>query len=108
MTSAFAAGHWAVDPDEGSPETQEDRAHDLVPAHLQPEAVYATREVFRAYATAIAALPPRCREAFCLHVFGELSNGEIARRMNISVSMVEKHLIRGKAACRACRVNLES
>ena len=74
-----------------------------VSAQTQPEAVYETREILAACAKVIAALPPRCREAFKLHVFEGASNIDIARRMGISVSMVEKYLMRGRAACDACR-----
>lgn len=48
---------------------------------------------------ALATLPPRCRNVFVLRkVFG-FSQKEIARRMNISVSTVEKHIINGIQRC---------
>ena len=48
---------------------------------------------------ALATLPPRCRNVFVLRkVFG-FSQKEIARRMNISVSTVEKHIINGIKRC---------
>lgn len=77
--------------------------HPPAPKHLQPEEVLASQQVIRAYMAAIQALPPRCREAFVLHVFDELSHAEIARHMGISVSMVEKHIVRGIMACKALR-----
>ncbi len=49
---------------------------------------------------AVDELPPRCREAFMLHKFEDLSHAEIANRMGISRNMVEKHIIRGLAHCR--------
>lgn len=76
--------------------------HPPAPRHLQPEDALASRQTVRTYAAAIEALPPRCREAFVLHVFDELSHAQVAQRMGISVSMVEKHMVRGMVACKAC------
>lgn len=42
----------------------------------------------------IARLPPKCREAFELRKFAELSQKEIAQRMQLSESTVEKHLVK--------------
>ena len=48
---------------------------------------------------ALSTLSPRCRKVFILRkVFG-FSQKEIARRMNISVSTVEKHIINGLQRC---------
>ena len=77
-------------------------SHPSAPAHLQPEEVLASQQVIRAYVATIEGLPPRCREAFVLYVFEELGHAEIADRMNISVSMVEKHVVRGMVACKQC------
>lgn len=53
------------------------------------------------FGKALATLPPRCRSVFVLRkVFG-FSQKEIARRMNISVSTVEKHIINGIQRCNA-------
>ncbi len=80
--------------------------HPPAPQHLQPEEALESLQVVRAYVAAIEALPPRCREAFVLHVFDELSHAQIARRMGISVSMVEKHMVRGMVACQVCERKL--
>lgn len=40
----------------------------------------------------LATLPPKCRQAFQLKKFGELSQREIAQRMGVAESTVEKHL----------------
>jgi RNA polymerase sigma-70 factor (ECF subfamily) len=42
----------------------------------------------------LAKLPPKCREAFELRKFAELSQKEIAARMRLSESTVEKHLVK--------------
>lgn len=76
--------------------------HPELPAHERPDAQLASAQAIQAYAAAIEALPPRCREAFILHVFDGLPQAQIAAHMGTSVSMVEKHIARGRLACRDC------
>jgi RNA polymerase sigma-70 factor (ECF subfamily) len=73
------------------------------PAHLQPEEVYSSSQAAEAYLKAIEQLPERCREAFSLYAFDDMSNKEIAEHMGISLSMVNQYVARGKLACAACR-----
>lgn len=80
-----------------------DDEHPSAPPRLQPDEALASRQDAQACLAAIEALPPRCREAFVLHLFDELSHAQIADRMGISVSMVEKHVARGLLACRAAQ-----
>lgn len=80
--------------------------HPPAPRYLQPEEALASQQVIRAYVATIEALPARCRDAFVLHVFSELSHAQIARHMGISVSMVEKHIVRGMVACKLCERGL--
>lgn len=80
---------------------------DAAPSHLQPEAQLASSQAVEAYVATIGNLPPRCREAFILHVFDGLSHAQIAERMGASVSMIEKHIARGRLACRACQQQLQ-
>ena len=75
--------------------------HPAIPAHQEPQAMVASAQAIEAYVATIEALPPRCREAFVLHVFDGLPHAEIAQRMGTSVSMVEKHIARGRLECRA-------
>jgi RNA polymerase sigma factor (sigma-70 family) len=93
------------------------RAHDSIdelhefdqpaaPAHLQPEEMLASMQIVRAYVGTIEALPPRCREAFVLHVFDEMPHAQIAQHMGVSYSMVEKHIVRGMVACKLCERRL--
>lgn len=82
--------------------------HPAAPTHLQPEEALASQQIIRAYVSTIEALPERCRQAFVLHVFDECSHAEIARQMGISISMVEKHIVRGMVACKLCERRLRS
>jgi RNA polymerase sigma-70 factor (ECF subfamily) len=41
---------------------------------------------------AIAELNPTCRQVFVLHRFGNATYGQIAERLGVSVSMIEKHV----------------
>lgn len=65
-----------------------------------PERVLDARQRLRALERAVAELPPRCREVFLLHKIDGLGHAEIARRLGISRSMVEKHVMRALAHCR--------
>ncbi len=75
----------------------------VISEHLQPDALLNSAQAIQAYVATIEALPPRCREAFILHVFDGLPYARIAERMGTSVSMVEKHIARGRLECRNCQ-----
>lgn len=49
--------------------------------------------------TLLAAMPARVREAFLLSQFEGLSYAEIAERLQVSVSSVQKYMLRAIAAC---------
>ncbi len=53
------------------------------------------------YCEAIAALPEKCRQVFLLRKVHGLTHKEIAERMSLSVSSVEKYLLRGILECKA-------
>ncbi|MGE0409007.1 MAG: RNA polymerase sigma factor [Amphiplicatus sp.] len=72
--------------------------------HLSEEAsadaALDAREKLRIFATAVAGLPPQCRRVFVMkHVQGA-AHKEIADRLKISISTVEKHVAAGLKACR--------
>lgn len=51
------------------------------------------------FAKAVAHLPPQCRKAFLMRRVDGLRYKQIANRMNISVSAVEKHVAVGIVKC---------
>jgi len=53
------------------------------------------------YCEAVAALPEKCRQVFLLRKVHGLAHKEIAERMSLSVSSVEKYLLRGILECKA-------
>jgi len=59
---------------------------------LGPDRTVMAREELRRLQVALDRLPPRCREAFVLHRFENLSYPLIAHRMGIGISAVEKHI----------------
>ena len=61
----------------------------------------AARERLAIFCKAAAALPMQCRRAFLMRKVYGLSQQEIARELNISVSTVEKHLATGLMKCNA-------
>ena len=68
------------------------------PDHMQVIDASADAEVLQA---AISALPPRCRNTFVLSRFEGLTYEQIALRLGISMSMVEKHIMKALQRCRA-------
>lgn len=60
-----------------------------------PEQIVADRQELGRVAALIAALPPKCREAFTLRKVHGLSQKEVARKLGVSENTIEKHV--GKA-----------
>jgi RNA polymerase sigma-70 factor (ECF subfamily) len=52
------------------------------------------KELSQQIETVLASLPEKCRQAFLLSRKEKLSNNEIAAQMKISVSTVEKHIVK--------------
>jgi RNA polymerase sigma factor (sigma-70 family) len=57
-----------------------------------PDRIVEDRENLRVMRKRIRALPSKLSRAFVLHRFDQLSQAEISRRMNVSVSSVEKYI----------------
>ena len=59
---------------------------------------FASRQELKAVLAVVERLPSRSREVFRIHKLEGLSYAETARRLAISVSAVEKHMMRALAA----------
>lgn len=66
----------------------------LLDARPPPDEVVATQQRLQRVRKALEALNPRAREVFLLHRAEGYSYGQIAERLGISVSTVEKHMAR--------------
>lgn len=75
---------------------------DLVAQSEAPgaEQIIAGKQRLKRMLAALNALPPRAREVVILRRFENLTYPQIARRLGISVSAVEKHMARAMAALR--------
>ena len=61
--------------------------------------IFEGREKLVVFAHAVASLPPRCRQVFLMRKFEGLKLKQIATRLNLSLSMVEKHVKVGLIKC---------
>lgn len=66
-----------------------------------PERILLSRDAFRRIHDALYELPERTRTIFVLARFEDMTGVEIARRLGISASAVEKHMMRALAHLRA-------
>lgn len=73
---------------------------DAVSVSDDPAEVLNHRQRLQHLYEAIETLPPRQREAFVLCRFEGLSQSDIAEKMDISVSMVEKHIAKAMLHCK--------
>ncbi|NIA27750.1 MAG: sigma-70 family RNA polymerase sigma factor [Desulfobulbaceae bacterium] len=60
-----------------------------------------SQQAFGLYCEAVASLPEKCRQVFLLRKVHGLAHKEIAERMSLSLSSVEKYLHRGILECKA-------
>ena len=68
---------------------------------FSPERILLGREAYARMVEALQELPERARTIFVLNRFEELSAAEIARRLGVSVSTVEKDMMRAIAHLKA-------
>jgi len=88
-----------ADLEEGTPTPLESSAEEEISAE----------QILRLHSEAIEALGERPREAYLLRKMHDLSHKEIAQRLGIAVSTVEKHLIKAMEHCeRYVRERLEA
>ncbi|MDC7684253.1 sigma-70 family RNA polymerase sigma factor [Asticcacaulis sp. BYS171W] len=67
-----------------------------------PERILMGRDAVRRIQAALNELPERTRTIFILSRFEDMKGTEIARRLGISASAVEKHMMRALAHLRRC------
>jgi len=66
----------------------------------QPDTIASGQEHIALLMDTIKALPDRCREVFLLYKFRNLTQKQIARELDISLNMVEKHIIQAHTRLR--------
>lgn len=68
-----------------------------------PEAALIARQDVEALASAFAGLPGQCRKVLGLRALEGLSYDEMAERLGLSVSTLEKHVVKGRRLLREHR-----
>ena len=81
-------------------ENDEEVLHSLVDNNAEPDEQCLTLQRLDIINLALAQLPDKCREAFYLHRIEGYSHTEIAQQLQISPSMVAKHLFKAMTHCR--------
>lgn len=77
--------------------------HQVFAGPIAPDQEVASRQELDALLAAIEALPERTRRVFLLNKVDEQTYPEIAKRLGVSVSTVEKEMISALAFCRDWR-----
>ena len=78
---------WQSCPDDAALDVPDDTA-------FPPDRILASQEELRAVMQDIMGLPQRTRDVFLLHRFEDMTYAEIAEHFDISLSAVEKHMIK--------------
>lgn len=72
----------------------------LLADELSPERIVTSRESYSALVALLQEMPERMRTIFILNRFEDMTGREIAQRLNLSVSAVEKNMMRALAMVR--------
>ncbi|HXW71110.1 MAG TPA: RNA polymerase sigma factor [Methylocella sp.] len=67
-------------------------SHDVASPEALPEERIAHEQKSRLLRAAAEALPPRCREVLLMSMFEDVPLDEVAKRLDISRNMVDKHM----------------
>lgn len=78
----------------GLHETIDGTLHELPSEEPGTDDVYASRERLERLLSALDELSPRCRQVFLLQRYEGMTYTAIARQLQVSVSAVEKHMMR--------------
>ncbi|WP_369309882.1 RNA polymerase sigma factor [Providencia rettgeri] len=95
--------HWRRNQRQTKSETSIDEVvheHNFEQREADPSEIVEYQQRIQRLSEALETLPPRRREAFLLYRFDGLSQSEIAERMEISISMVEKHIAAALVHCK--------
>ncbi len=95
--------HWRRNQRQTKSETSiDDVTHEphFEQSQVDPSEILEHQQRIQRLSEALETLPPRRREAFLLYRFDGLSQSEIAERMEISISMVEKHIAAALVHCK--------
>ncbi|WP_272520746.1 RNA polymerase sigma factor [Providencia sp. PROV223] len=95
--------HWRRNQRQTKSETSiDDITHEphFEQSQADPSEILEHQQRIQRLSEALETLPPRRREAFLLYRFDGLSQSEIAERMEISISMVEKHIAAALVHCK--------
>lgn len=77
--------------DEGNREQLDESVESETPGPLR---VVESRQRLQRLRQAVTGLPPKCRQVFVLHKYKQMTYREVAEHLGISVSMVEKHMMK--------------
>lgn len=86
--------HWGSQRRAGEHDLYDDALH--APADVSPEQILTGKQDLQALYRALLELPERNRNIFVLYRLEKMTKPEIARRLGLSLSAVEKNLVRAR------------